>query len=362
MSDITRGFDVDSYNKPNFNFDAAFNEGYGTAIVKLGGNNLSGNQPYRMNGYPGFANKQAKFPIRGAYWVTGGSDPYRAAVFYAQNRAPWTNLDILDNEKLDSGNPWNDSQACVFWDTLASFSLPNYNPWQYGSRDALWKSWGPWPGSQARNIRALIAFYNGAPLSNINPGNYPAGLVKGHQWSSSVTIGGNGNIDANAFTSDAFSGIAERRRPPMAVVFTVPDWNGQVYIAEQGRIEYITDPQRLNVALIFATGRLNAADICSIGGGDIQALLDEMGMGDFTAQQVHDLPNTGSKFIVASWLDVSKAPSARVDEKILAEALVAAGIGGTTPEQIKQITDAIAASQKAVVDSIPTTFTAGKVS
>jgi hypothetical protein len=203
MSDTTRGFDVDSYNKPNFNFDAAFNEGYGTAIVKLGGNNLAGNQPYRMNGYPDFANKQAKFPVRGAYWVTGGGNPYAAAVFYAQNRAPWTNLDILDNEKLDSGNPWNDSQACIFFDTLASFKLPNYNPWQYGSRDSLWKSWGPWPGLQARKVLALVALYNGAPLQNIGT-NYDGALTKGHQWTSSATIGGSGNIDANAFTLDAF--------------------------------------------------------------------------------------------------------------------------------------------------------------
>jgi hypothetical protein len=239
MSDITRGFDVDSYNKPNFNFDAAFNEGYGTAIVKLGGNNLSGNQPYRMNGYPDFANKQAKFPIRGAYWVTGGGNPYAAAVFYAQNRAPWTNLDILDNERLDSGNPWNDAQACIFFDTLASFRLPGYNPWQYGSRDSLWKSWGPWPGLQARKVLALIALYNGAPLQNIGT-NYDGALTKGHQWSSSATIGGSGNIDANAFTPDAFI-TKPKGRSGMSTLFysSVPSPVPDDYAAQGFQTGYI---------------------------------------------------------------------------------------------------------------------------
>lgn len=227
MSDTSKGFDVDSYNKPNFNFDAAFNEGYGTAIVKLGGNNLSGNQPYRMNGYPDFANKQARFPIRGAYWVTGGGNPYAAAVFYAQNRAPWTNFDLLDNETLDSGNPWNDAQACIFFDTLASFRLPGYNPWQYGSRDSLWKSWGPWPGLQARKVLALIALYNGAPLQNIGT-NYDGALTKGHQWSSSATIGGSGNIDANAFTPDAFA--APIPEVPHTMYSLVPGTDGNAYV------------------------------------------------------------------------------------------------------------------------------------
>lgn len=211
MPNLQAGFDVDSYNKPNFNFDGAFNEGYGVAIIKLGGNNLSGNAPYRMNGYWDFVAKRAKFPVRGDYWVTGGHDPKRAAIFYAQNRSADTNLDLLDNETLDSGNPWSDSECCVFFDTLASFKLPNYNPWAYGSKIALWRSWAPWPGLAARGIKNLTAFYNGDPMSNIATSAYPEELTQGHQWTSSATIGGSRNIDADAFAVGAF----DTPKPPV---------------------------------------------------------------------------------------------------------------------------------------------------
>jgi hypothetical protein len=44
----------------------------------------------------------------------------------------------------------------------------------------------------------------------------------------------------------------------------------------------------------------------------------------------------------------------------VAAALQSAGVGGTTPQQIQTITDAITAAQQQVIASIPTAFTAQK--
>ena len=349
MTNPSAGFDVDSYNKPNFNFDAAFNEGYGTAIVKLGGNNLAGNQPYRMNGYPDFANKQAKFPIRGAYWVTGGGDPHAAAVFYAQNRAPWTNLDIIDNEKLDSGNPWNDGQCAVFFDTLASFQLPNYNPWMYGSRDALWKAVGPWPQLQARRILALIAFYNGAPLQNIGT-NYDGALTKGHQFTSSATIGGSGNIDANAFTADAFL-KAVQETADMLEIFNA-DGRGIFFIDADGAndiAEYISPDIQLGEFVDAAYTAFGRTRQISTRQFDIAAAIASRRYWQKVNEQA-----SATASALATGFGTDLAPA-------IAKALEDAGIGGTTDEQIKQITDQVVASAKDVIAAIPTTFTAGKV-
>jgi hypothetical protein len=76
---------------------------------------------------------------------------------------------------------------------------------QYGSRDSLWNT-QRWPGLEARGIKAIVALYNGAPFTNVNPRTYPAELIVGHQFTSSASIGGLGAIDENVFTDDAFAG------------------------------------------------------------------------------------------------------------------------------------------------------------
>jgi hypothetical protein len=197
-------FDADSANKPGLNFYTARAQGFTHCYVKLGGNNMAGNRPYRMNGYTDFVNRAiAAGLVVGNYWVTGGGDTVGAANFYLANRDPRTSFDVLDNEHLDSGRTWSDGEAATFFDVLASAGLSDL--WHYGSRDALWNAGGSWPYLQQRKIKALVALYNGSPFVNVNPRTYPSALVKGHQYTSSASIGGIGLVDADAFTSDAFS-------------------------------------------------------------------------------------------------------------------------------------------------------------
>jgi len=196
-------FDVDSSNKAGFNFRIAYAQGYRVALIKFGGMNISGNRPYRMNGYQAFVDAafDAGFKIVGDYIVTGGSDPVGAARFWLANRDPRITFHVLDNEVLDSGNIYTDGEASVYFDTIG----PVVNRWQYGSRDSLWNA-RSWPGLAARGIKAHVAIYNDSPLSNCYPRTYPAGLVKAHQFTSSADIGGLLAVDANAFTDDAFAG------------------------------------------------------------------------------------------------------------------------------------------------------------
>lgn len=196
-------FDVDSYNKPGFDFGIAYAEGYRAGYIKLGGDNL--NPRYCGSGYQAQFDAFAAQPFehRGCYWVTGGSDPVASAQFYLAHRDPRTTFDVLDNETLDDGWSWSDDEACAFFDVLIAAGLTDL--WQYGSRDSLWNQ-HEWPGLEARGIKAIVAIYNDAPFQNIYPATYPAALVKGHQFTSSATIGGLGAIDENAFTDDAFTG------------------------------------------------------------------------------------------------------------------------------------------------------------
>jgi hypothetical protein len=196
-------FDVDSYNKPGFDFGTAYAQGYRAGYIKLGGDNLS--PRYCGSGFQNQFNSfvAAGFEHRGSYWVTGGPDPVASANFYLAHRDPRTTFDVLDNETLDDGRVWSDAEACAFFDVLIAAGLKDL--WQYGSRDSLWNTHG-WPGLEARGIKAIVAIYNDAPFSNVYPRTYPQALVKGHQFTSSASIGGLGAIDANAFTDDAFTG------------------------------------------------------------------------------------------------------------------------------------------------------------
>lgn len=202
---IIHAFDADSLNKPGLNFATAKAQGYTHCYIKLGGNNMPGNAPYVMSsngGYRGMVQRALDAGlVVGNYWVTGGNDPVYAARFYLANRDPRTSFDVLDNETLDAGRSWSDSEAAAFFDTLSSAGLSDL--WQYGSRDSLWNS-AQWVALQARGIKAIVAIYNGQPLTNCYPRTYPSALVKGHQYTSSASIGGIGLVDANAFTADAF--------------------------------------------------------------------------------------------------------------------------------------------------------------
>lgn len=203
------GFDVDSYNKGGLSFAQAYAQGYRACYIKLGGNNLSGNNPYMMNGYHAQVNAAfaAGFTEVGNYWMVGGHDPARSGAFYRGNRDPRTTFDVIDNESIDYGNLWSSAECGVFLDVIQS-----PDPWHYANKSTGgWGSQGSWPELVARNVKGLVAYYNGSPFTNVGV-NYPADRIKGHQYTSSATIGGLGLVDADAFTDDAFN--QAKKQPP----------------------------------------------------------------------------------------------------------------------------------------------------
>jgi hypothetical protein len=220
-------FDVDSLNKP-INFSLAFAQGRRGCYIKLGGSNLSGNDPYLMTsngGYSGQMNAAvaAGFQHRGSYWMSGGHDPVRAAQYYIAHRDPRTTFDVLDNERIDAGNLWSDAEADAFFAVLAAAGCNDL--WMYGSRLSTFATQG-WPRLIARGVKALVADYGNSPLSSaIVPSTYPASLVKGHQYTSSASIGGIANVDADVFTDDAFSNAPAKPKPEdddMLVLISTP--------------------------------------------------------------------------------------------------------------------------------------------
>lgn len=291
------GFDVDSYNKAGFAFQTAKNQGYRVALVKFGGMNLAGNAPYMMNGYHAFAQAalDVGFDFVGDYLVTGGSNPAAAAQFWLRNRHGGLSFHELDNEKLDDGNPWNDGQACVYFDTIGTAA----DRWMYGSRDSLWNA-GSWPGLASRKIKAHVAIYNGSPFQNVVPRTYPADLVLAHQYTSSASIGGLGAVDANAFADNAFiTKLTPGRGDDMEVISSTSD--GRVYAVTPGRIRYLPTPAALNGALALAYNSLDTTNVRFLADTTFMEALASYGLGEFTQAQMKAL-TAANGILTASWL------------------------------------------------------------
>jgi len=338
-------FDVDSSNKAGFNFRTAYAQGYRVALIKFGGMNISGNRPYRMNGYQAFVDAAfaAGFDVVGDYMVTGGSDPASAAQFWLANHDPRISFHVLDNEVLDSGNIYTDEQASLYFDTIGA----TVDRWQYGSRDSLWNA-RSWPGLTARGIKAHVAIYNDAPLSNCYPRTYPTTLVKGHQFTSSASIGGLSSVDANAFTDDAFTSIKTEEESDMKMIC-----NGSsiIFCDEYGTEDiasYMSSDIQIGEYVDAANAVFGAYQTVTPRQFDIARAIATRRRTVVEARLASD---AAQQVLTALGSDI--APT-------IAAALQSAGVGGTTPEQIQTITDAITAAQQQVIASIPTAFTAAK--
>lgn len=334
------GFDVDSYNKPGLNFQAAFAQGYRACYIKLGGNNLPGNDAYSMSGYQTMVNAAfaAGFEMVGNYWMVGGHNTAASAGMYRSVRDPQTTFDVIDNEKIDSGNVWSSGECGTFLDGISG--VPHYSPWHYANKSD-WNAQS-WPDLAARNVKGIVAYYNGSPFTNIGV-NYPASLIKGHQFTSSATLGGLANIDADAFADDAFATVSMQGDSDMQII-TIPEWGGQTYVVGVGYIAYLSTPGQLNAvcAAMFRSTDLKQY-VVKIGAGDVQALMNAFGLGQFVAQDVHDLPLNPAQLLIAKWADTSQAV-ANVSPDVAAQ--IAAGIpAGITPEQMQ-------AAVKAALDTL----------
>jgi len=320
------GFDVDSYNKAGFAFQTARAQGYTCALIKFGGMNLPGNAPYMMNGYHAFAQAalDVGFDIVGDYLVTGGSNPAAAAQFWLRNRHGGLDFHELDNEKLDSGNPFNDGQACVYFDTIGTAT----DRWMYGSRDSLWNA-GSWSGLASRKIKAHVAIYNGSPFQNIVPRTYPAELVLAHQFTSSASIGGLGAIDANAYADHAFvtSNTQTVVEEDMALICAKDQPGKPVFLFAPGYVKHLADPAQEQAA-VWST-RLGAAD--QFDNNDFQRTIWNYGLQEYSFDQVVGLsrgtnpdgtPNTNGGGIL--WASaVSGGASAAIDYDQLGASIAA---------------------------------------
>jgi hypothetical protein len=200
------GPDTNSW-KVGFNYPLARAQGCTVTYVKLGGNNLAGNVPYYSDSYPGFVDNARAAGYRvGHYWLTGGSSPEASAQFFTariRNRQA-SDFYVLDNEALDSGRRWTDSESARFFRVVGD-AFGYGNLFLYGARDNdLGRH--TWPETLALGVKVISANFNNRPLVNYVPATIPASAVKGHQYTSSASVGGMTNIDMNAFTDDAFVG------------------------------------------------------------------------------------------------------------------------------------------------------------
>jgi hypothetical protein len=248
------------------------------------------------------------------------------------HRDPRTTFDVLDNESLDDGWAWSDDEACAFFDVLIAAGLKDL--WQYGSRDSLWNQ-HEWPGLEARGIKAIVAIYNDTPFQNINPRTYPAGLVKGHQFTSSASIGGLGAIDENAFTDDAFTGSsASKEEDDMSFSLIKDAQSATVYVCSlvTGNRKGIAGPSHLTLLQRFKAG-------------DPGMLTVEMDICRSYLQVINPPTQIDQASVVATITAALKSASVSVDPATI-EAAVAAGVQDQTAALTKAINDDAAARLK----------------
>lgn len=200
------GPDLNSY-KVGFDYALAKQQGCTVTYVKLGGNNMSGNRPYFSPSYAPFIDQARAngYLHVGHFWVVGGYDIEGSANFFADHLRNVTPDDffVLDNEVLDSGRRWSDDECRRFFSVLIARGI-NYNLFLYGARDNDLER-NRWDATLALNVKILSAFFNNNPLVNHYPDTVPRSAVKGHQYTSSASVGGKALIDMNAFTDDAFT-------------------------------------------------------------------------------------------------------------------------------------------------------------
>lgn len=335
----TLGFDVDSLNKSGLSFAAAYAQGYRACYIKLGGNNMSGNEPYMMNGYHAQVDAAfaAGFTQVGSYWMVGGHDPAGAGRFYKANRDPRCTFDVIDNENIDYGNLWSSAECGVFLDVIRS-----PDPWHYANKSTGgWGSQRSWPELVSRNVKGLVAFYNGSPFTNVGV-NYPASMIKGHQFTSSASIGGLGSVDADAFTDDAFaaaSPVATVTEDDMALICAKDQPGAPVYIFAPGFVKHLADPSQLQAA-IWST-RLGQPD--RFDNNDFQRTIWNYGLDEYTFEQVIGLSHGTNP---------DGTPNTNGGGKLWASALTSGG--NVVPEiDYEKLASLIKVPQAYQIDSIP---------
>lgn len=205
---MSRGIDTGTSQR-NLDFRLARSQGYESCYVKLGGDN-SGRYvaPY----YVAEVDKARSAGMRvGHYWVVNGRmDPISAADYFVNNLRGWTSSDfvVLDNEPLDGATMLSDGQAAQWINRVKSrLNISGSQIIQYlGLSYARSQSW---PASLATGCNFLIAAYGYAPWTFALP-TIPWDRAVGHQYSSSVSIGGivtdTNDWKANAFDYAATAG------------------------------------------------------------------------------------------------------------------------------------------------------------
>lgn len=284
------GVDLSS-NNPVFDFALAHSQGCRTAYVKLGGDNIA---RYASSSYAGRVDSAhaVGWPA-GSYWITGGHDPESAAAFYCDHLRDFRGADygVLDNEKLDDGNTYNDAEAAA-WMRYTHRRVGG-NPARlvhYGNKSLMESH--EWPELLATGCSFLIADYNGTPLRGHLPSTIPANRVVGHQYADNGTLGGASAVDLNAFTDAFFNTItAGGDVVPIPVIKAL----------ENGEMRLITSTGK---KLPVLAGPLGCIDV--VDQTEIDACKVAFGTEQFNDVQVAALQKVVGRYVANAKLNLFK--------------------------------------------------------
>lgn len=344
-------FDVDSYNKGGFDFGQARQAGFTHCYIKLGGDNIdTGRYVMSSNGgYHGYVSRAASAGIvPGSYWVTGPRSPAGSAQYVLANWDPASAFYVCDNETLDDGGPWNPSQCYEHFQTMIVGGVADN--FMYASRLGPWAEWD-FTRLADLGVKAIVADYGSDPLSaRAKSINYPAELVVGHQYTSSGSLGGLSNIDLNLFADNAFgaAGIPGAKSMEDGMRFvTVPEWGGQCYVCGWGFIQYIGSPAQLDALLNVQYGNGDLSHIVTLPEAQVRIVLDGLGLGNVTNQELHDLPATPPQIRLSGMFDAWNGGTVTVDANAVAS--IVSGVTSALPaaQGNLQITGTITAEGKA---------------
>lgn len=198
----TQGIDT-ATSQAKLDFAFARSQGYESCYVKLGGDNVP---RYIAPHYVAQVNKARAAGFRlGHYWVpSAAKDAAGAADFFCSSLHGWTSADfvVLDNESLDGARRYDDAGAAAWVNRVkARLGIGGKQVKVYlGLADARSNSW---PQTLATGCDFIIAAYSYKPFTYDLRGHIPEARNNGHQYSSSVKIGGI-TTDVNAWKDGAF--------------------------------------------------------------------------------------------------------------------------------------------------------------
>lgn len=228
----------------------------------------------------------------------------------------------------------------MWWDIEPETGMAAWSAAQIAAADAQLATEGrTLPGDYLNESEVLSGQWNTrtgdtlweAAYINGTPSTGAWGAYQWWQYTDSLNIAGVA-VDASRPGTGAATNVvgAATNGEDMSSIISISDWN-QAYLVVPGRyIIYITGE-----GLHLPAAQALTTQTATLTSAQAQALLDESAMGNYTADDLKDLPATASKILVCTALNTPAASLSSDQVASITAALTAALPAGLTAAEVE---------------------------